>query len=135
MSFITSDPDPNPFIYLDIFKSVGFSVMDFFVAMLLTGTASIISSFVTFFALSTESQKLEKDFIEMAAIKAKPFCRIPYKGKGLVVMAVLCYTAVLISTAIASAGWFIATESNEILPQMPKAAVWCPCYKTFFLHH
>jgi hypothetical protein len=110
MSFITSDPDPNPFIYLDIFKSVGFSVMDFFVAMLLTGTASICSSFVTFFALSTESQKLEKVFIEMAAIKTKPFCRIPYKGKGLVVMVVLCYTAVLLSTAAASAGWFVAIK-------------------------
>ena len=74
-------PESRPFIYMDIFKSVGFSNMDFFVAVSLFNIV-VVFNLVVFFALDNECKQLEKVCLEMEEVNAKPFCRISYKGKG-----------------------------------------------------
>lgn len=74
-------PEPRTLIYLDIFKSVGFSNMDFFVSIAMFNTV-IIFTLVVFFALEIESKRLESLCLEMEEVNAKPFCRISYRGKG-----------------------------------------------------
>ena len=66
---------------MDIFKSVGFSRMDFFIAVAMFNIV-IVFNLVVFLALDNKSMPLESVCLEMEEVNAKPFCRISYKGNG-----------------------------------------------------
>jgi hypothetical protein len=42
----------------------------------------------------------------------------------LVLLVLLNYALIIISTIVSSIGWFIATESNELLALMPTWVIW-----------
>ena len=74
-------PDPNPVIYMEIFKSVGFSNMDFVVGSTMLAP-NIIACFVCYFALNHEYQRLEEACEEMEATNRKHLGKVVYNGKG-----------------------------------------------------
>ena len=44
---------------------------------------------------------------------------------GLVLMVFLNYIILTLATLVSSLGWFIATETNDLLALMPTWVIWC----------
>jgi len=43
---------------------------------------------------------------------------------GVVGVVLFCYATMMLSVTVCSVGWFMASGTNEILVQMPPAAIW-----------
>jgi hypothetical protein len=66
---------------LKIFKSVGFSDMDFIVGSVMVGPI-MVGCIISFFALDYKSKNLENVCREMEDINRKHLGGIVYKGRG-----------------------------------------------------
>ena len=74
-------PEPRPFIYLHIFRSVSFSNIDYIAG---TGmfAANVISCFASSVAFHYESKNLEKVCLKMGRIGSKLPHKKEYAGRG-----------------------------------------------------
>ena len=74
-------PEPKPYLYLDIFKSVAFSNMDFIVGSIMTAP-NLAACLASFFAFHHESGRLEKLCIEMESVNRNVLGGKTYLGRG-----------------------------------------------------
>lgn len=76
----------RPFVFWDVYKSVAFSDMDFYVGSIMTVPSSI-ACFVIFFAIERGSDNLEKLCLQMGEVNIKHFnSGVTYTGRGKLIL-------------------------------------------------